>query len=58
MQQMQQMQAQQSLTEQAGQFANAPMMDPVKNPDAIEQAQNITGALSAQVANNTQPPQE
>ena len=54
----QQMQAQPSLTEQAGQFANAPMMDPVKNPDAIEQAQNITGALSAQVANNTQPPQE
>ena len=33
----------QSLVDQAGQLANTPMMDPEKNPDAMEQASAITG---------------
>ena len=36
MQQQQQMQAQQALVEQAGQLAGAPMIDPSKNPEALE----------------------
>ena len=38
-QQQQQQAAQQSLVEQAGQLASAPMMDPSKNPEAMEQLQ-------------------
>jgi len=48
--QAQQAQAQQSLTEQAGQFANAPMMDPDKNPEVIEQAQAFATGLAQQTA--------
>ena len=48
MQQMQRQQALQSLTEQAGQFAGTPLMDPSKNPqalDGIQQTlQNLGGA--------------
>ena len=33
----------QSLVDQAGQLAGTPMMDPEKNPDAMEQASAITG---------------
>ena len=45
MQQQQAMIAQQELTKQAGQFANAPVMDPDKNPDAIESAANIAEGI-------------
>ena len=51
--QQQQMQA--SLTEQAGQFANAPAMDPSKNPEALEQANRIAETMQQGVE---QPPQE
>ncbi len=51
-QQQQQMTAQE-LTKQAGQFANAPVMDPDKNPDAIEAAQGLSDRMGL-----TQPPQE
>ena len=40
-QQQQQQIARQELMKQAGQFANAPVMDPAKNPDAIDTATNI-----------------
>ena len=54
MQQAQQQQAANTLLDQAGQFAGTPMMDPDKNPDAIDQAQNIM----AQGANMISPPPE
>ena len=50
MQQQQQMQAQQELVKQAGQFASTPMMDSSKDPDAKERIDNISQAI--------QPPQE
>ena len=34
-------QQQQALLEQAGQLASAPLADPTKNPDAMEQAQQF-----------------
>ena len=40
-QKQQQQIARQELMKQAGQFANAPVMDPAKNPDAIDTATNI-----------------
>tara|TARA_Y100001963_G_scaffold88361_1_gene122076 strand:+ start:551 stop:2170 length:1620 start_codon:yes stop_codon:yes gene_type:complete len=43
MQAAQQQQTQQALVEQAGQLASSPLMDPTKNPDAMEQASRITG---------------
>ena len=43
MQAAQQQQTQQALVEQAGQLASSPMMDPSKNPDAMEQASRLTG---------------
>jgi len=42
MQQQQQMASQQSLLSQAGQMMSAPLMDPSKNPDATELAQQFT----------------
>ena len=48
-QQMQQQQAQ-SLTDQAGQLASAPLMDPSKNPEALD-------ALNAAAAQAQQPPE-
>ena len=47
MMQAQQMQAQQSLVDQAGQFAGAPMMDPQKNPQAMEMMNGLTGQQGA-----------
>ena len=44
-QQQQQQVARQELMKQAGQFANSPVMDPTKNPDAIETATNIAGPI-------------
>lgn len=48
MQQMQRQQALQSLTDQAGQFAGTPLMDPTKNPQALDgikqTLQNLGGA--------------
>ena len=54
MQQAQQQQAANTLLDQAGQFAGTPMMDPDKNPEALDQAQNIM----AQGANMISPPPE
>ena len=42
-QEAQQLQAQQSLTDQASQFARAPMADPTKNPNAQEMIDGFTG---------------
>lgn len=39
----QQMMQQQELTKQVGQLASAPMMDPSKNPEAMEMMANATG---------------
>ena len=38
-----QTQQQAALLQQAGQFANAPMMDPSKNPDAVDTMNQIVG---------------
>ena len=54
MAQAQQQQVQSSIIDQAGQFANSPVMDPDKNPDAIDAASAIT-QIGMQVAN---PPNE
>ena len=43
MQMQQQQAAQQSLVDQAGQLAGAPMMDPTKNPQAMEMMNGVTG---------------
>ena len=52
-QQAQAQQAQATLLNQTGQLASSPMMDPDKNPEALETAQAITaGAMQ-----NLQPPQ-
>jgi len=60
MQQMQRQQALQSLTEQAGQFAGSPLMDPSKNPqalDGIQQTlQNLGGAGILPGGQPQQPP--
>lgn len=42
MQQQQAMYSQKSLVDQAGQMASAPLMDPTKNPDAADLAQQFT----------------
>ncbi len=42
MQQQQAMYSQKSLVDQAGQMASAPLMDPSKNPDAADLAQQFT----------------
>ena len=48
MQQAQQAQVQKSLTDQAGQLAGTPMMDPQKNPQlAAEMQQQIAGEQQA-----------
>ena len=49
-QQAQQMQAQQSLVDQAGQLASTPMMDPSKDPEAKDRIDSV--------AQSIQPPQE
>ena len=48
--QQQAMQAQQmqSLTDQASKFANAPLMDPQKNPQALEAVEGAAQALQPQ----------
>ena len=57
MQQQQQMVAKQELMKQAGQFANAPVMDPDKNPEAIETASDIANqaGIMGQDDQPTQP---
>ena len=48
MQQAQQNAVQKSLVDQAGQLAGTPLLDPSKNPDAMDQANNLAGgALQA-----------
>ena len=56
MQQAQQQQVQSSLVDQAGQLAGTPLMDPTKNPDAMEQAQALTGGAIASMQPE-QPPE-
>jgi hypothetical protein len=60
MKQMQRQQALQSLTEQAGQFAGTPLMDPTKNPqalDGIQQTlQNLGGTGILPGGQSQQPP--
>ena len=57
LQQQQQMVAKQELMKQAGQFANAPVMDPDKNPEAIETASDIANqaGIMGQDDQPTQP---
>ena len=50
MQQQQQMAAQQSLVDQAGQLAGSPMMDPSKNPQAQEMISEYTGQTNPEEA--------
>jgi hypothetical protein len=47
MQQQQQVTAQQSLVDQAGQLAGTPMMDPTKNPNAQEMINDYTNPEEA-----------
>ena len=54
MQQAQQQQMQSSIVDQAGQLAGAPIMDPDKNPDALDTATQIANAGFNQA---NQPPQ-
>ena len=65
MQRAMQIQSQQSLTDQAGQLAGTPLMDPSKNPEALEGLNAITGGAGAppqqgeQIgADETIPPEE
>ena len=46
MEQAQQAQQMQSLTDQAGQLAGAPMMDPTKNPQALEAMDQMAPAMA------------
>ena len=55
MSQQQNMQANQELLSQAGQFASSPLVDPTKNPDAMEMAEQFTGG-AMQSPDITQPP--
>jgi len=55
LQKQQMMQAQQSLVNQAGQFANTAMMDPEKNPEGTANAADMINQVGAQVMG--QPPQ-
>ena len=56
MEQAQAMQAQRSLVEQAGQLASAPMADPSKNPDAMEQAGRLFGVDTGPEEDPEDPP--
>ena len=47
-QQAQQMQQQQSLMDQAGQLAGAPIMDPSKNPEALDAVNALVGGQAPQ----------
>ena len=53
MAQQQQMQTQKSLVDQAGQLASAPLADPQKNPEAMEQMQRLVGTTPE----SNQPPE-
>jgi hypothetical protein len=56
MQQSQQQQMQASMIQQAGQLAKAPMLDPSKNPDALEAVQNTVDGIQEQASGGAQPP--
>ena len=56
MQQAQQQQMQASMINQAGQLAKAPMLDPSKNPDALEAVQNTVDGIQEQASGGAQPP--
>lgn len=56
MQQAQQQQMQASMVQQAGQLAKAPMLDPSKNPDALEAVQNTVDGIQEQASGGAQPP--
>ena len=55
--QQQQMQGQQQmeLTKQAGQFANSPLMDPSKNPEALESIQTAMQGMQPALQQQAQP---
>lgn len=55
-QQAQQQQMQASMVQQAGQLAKAPMLDPSKNPDALEAVQNTVDGIQEQASGGAQPP--
>ena len=55
-QQAQQAAMQQSLTDQAGQLAGTPMMDPTKNPEGFAQMQEAVPEMMGQQM--AQPPQQ
>ena len=58
MQQQQQQQAQASLLSQAGQLASSPLMDPSKNPEAVEAAAAATwGYMGSQQPAQGEAPQ-
>ena len=48
-QQAMQAQQMQSLTDQAGQLASAPMLDPAKNPQAVENIGEAAAQLQTQL---------
>ena len=53
--QAQAMQMTQGLMEQAGQFANSPMMDPSKNPQAQESMDQLAGQMTVSYTHLTLP---
>jgi len=55
-QQAMQMQTQQSLMDQAGQFASSPMMDPSKNPEALGAMEQMAGAMGGGAPAEQVPP--
>ena len=56
MQQKQQMMAQQSLVNQAGQIIGSPMMDPSKNPEGTAQMGEIIADQAQGIVQQQQPP--
>ena len=56
-QQIQALQAQQSLVKQAGQFANTAMMDPSKNPEGANALGDMIADQAQQLTGGGQPPQ-
>ena len=54
MQEAQNAQMSQSIVDQTGSMLSSPMMDPQKNPDAMEQAQGLAGQA---IQSMSTPPQ-
>ena len=58
MQQVQQMQAQQSLIGQAGQLASSPLMDASKDPEASDRIEQLSAGLLSNQSNQPSEPPE